>query len=178
MAEEKGRFFLLQPRPHAIEPGAFTLDLYRLVCMVLASRQVANHERIDRRIHTLQKTYLRAEVTRILTSCAIVLRIQLERYVRRKESAIERLDCGKLFPNWKTNRKKGEVLYLREACNEIIHATDVRFGVMNPNAVMKSAYLRPYLFLYGRKGRDDWRAVLSLIDFAKYGSAFLNDPRL
>ena len=37
MAEED-LYFTKEKQPHAIEPGAFVLDLYRLICMVSASR--------------------------------------------------------------------------------------------------------------------------------------------
>jgi hypothetical protein len=32
-------------------------------------------------------------------------------------------------------------------------------------------YVEPYLYLYGTKGRQNWRAVLSIIGFAKWGTA-------
>jgi hypothetical protein len=159
---------------HDINPGAFTLDLYRLVCMVLADREVASHGLTSSAIATLQGDYFRSEVTRILISCAAGLRIQFDR--RPQGSIIEpRSDCGKLFPNWATDPNKVEVLRLREACNKIIHATDIRFDVVVPDAATnpdeEGAYCLPQLYLYGSKGHNDWRAELSLIDFARWGTA-------
>jgi hypothetical protein len=173
MAEEQ-LYFTDEKQPHAIEPGAFTLDLYRLICMVAADRKVANHGLASRAITTLQETYFRSEVTRILISCAAGLRIQFDQRADGP-SIKQKSDCGKLFPNWATDKKNAEVLSLREACNKIIHATDIRFDVVVPDADRnpdeEGAYHRPYLYLYGSKGRSDWRAVLSLIDFAKWGTA-------
>ena len=153
------------------------MDLYRLICMVLADRQVAEHALTSHSIKTLQHAYLRSEVTRILISCAAGLRILFDQ--RPKGSSIDfRSDCGKLYPDWAAEKNKVEVLKLREACNKIIHAVDIRFDEVVPEAPTnpdgEGAYLQPYLYLYGSKDRRDWRAVLSIIDFAKWGtSAFL-----
>ena len=50
----------------------------------------------------------------------------------------------------------------------------IRFDVVVPDAAMnpdeEGAYYQPRLYLYGSKGRDDWRAELSLIDFARRGA--------
>src|SRR5438552_922110 len=107
---------------HTIDPGSFTLDLYRLICMILADRQVAKDGIVSRPMLELRITYLVPEVSRILISCATALRIEFDQRSRR--SAIEKRECGKLFPSWGTDQKKVKVLGLREACNKIIHATD------------------------------------------------------
>jgi hypothetical protein len=101
------------------------------------------------------------------------LRIQFDQ--SRKGSTVEpKSDCGKLFPNWAGDPKKVEVLRLREACNKIIHATDIRFDVVIPDEAMNpdgiGAYTQPHLYLYGSKDRNEWRAELSLIDFARWGA--------
>jgi hypothetical protein len=158
---------------HAIERGSFTLDLYRLICMVSASREVARRGLTAPTIAMMQGGFFKSEVTRILISCAAGLRIQFDQS-QGPTNDDERSDCGKLFPNWATDPKTVEVLTLREACNKIIHATDIRFDVVVPDAAMnpdeEGAYYQPRLYLYGSKGRNDWRAELSLIDFARWGA--------
>jgi hypothetical protein len=117
MAEEQP-YFDGQKLPHEIEAGAFTLDLYRLICMVSAEPEVANLGLTSYAIARLQQTYVRSEVTRILISCAASLRIMFDQSPRG--STIEpKSDCGKLFPNWATDPNKVEVLRLREdhPCN-------------------------------------------------------------
>jgi hypothetical protein len=152
MAEEKLLHSFMKKQPHAIEPGAFTLDLYRLLCMLWADRQVAKHAVTSKSINELQGMYFRTEVTRILISCATGLRITFDQSPKR--SAIEQRDCGKLFPGWATDPKRVEMLGLREACNKIIHATDIRFDVVPPNAAMnpdeEGAYFRPYTCTEGK----------------------------
>lgn len=169
MTEEQP--YLTKKQVHAIEPGAFLLDLYRLVCMVSASREVASHGLTSPAIAMMQGGFFKSEATRILISCAAGLRIQFDQLGPTDE---QRSDCGKLFPHWATDPGKIEVLTLREACNKIIHATDIRFDVVIPDAAInpdeEGAYFLPYLYLYGSKGRNDWRAELSLIDFARWGA--------
>lgn len=172
MAEED-LYFINEKQPHAIEPGAFVLDLYRLVCMVSASADVARRGLTAPTIAMMQGGFFKSEVTRILISCAAGLRIRFDQS-HAPPSDEDRSDCGRLFPNWATDPKKVEVLRLREACNKIIHATDIRFDVVIPDAAInpdeEGAYYRPHLYLYGSKGRNDWRAELSLIDFARWGA--------
>lgn len=169
---EEDLYFASEKQPHAIEPGSFVLDLYRLLCMVLASRDVATHGLASPAIAMMQGGFFRSEVTRILISCATGLRIHFDQ--RPQGLASEQRDCGQLFPNWATDPEKIEVLSLREACNKIIHATDIRFDVVVPDAAInpdeEGLYYRPYLYLYGSKNRNDWRAELSLIDFARWGA--------
>lgn len=169
MAEED-LYFTNEKQPHAIERGAFVLDLYRLLCMVTASREVASHGLTSPAIAMMQGGFFKSEVTRILISCAAGLRILFDQ--RPQGPMNEQRDCGKLFPNWATDPAKVEVLTLREACNKIIHA--IRFDVVIPDAAInpdeEGAHYLPRLYLYGSKGRNDWRAELSLIDFARWGA--------
>ncbi len=177
MAEEKLHGFPeLVKQGHSLDPGPFTLDLYRLTCMVLADREVAKHTLKSDSFKTLQGTYLRSEVARILISCAIGLRIRSDQAWNLDLDTIERWsDCGKLYPDWPAPENTFDVLKLREACNKIIHATDIRFDEVIPDAStnpdQEGVYLQPFLYLYGKKDRHDWRAVLSIIDFVKWGTA-------
>ncbi|MGL3106002.1 hypothetical protein [Bradyrhizobium sp. BR 1432] len=170
MAEEQP--YLADKQVHAIEPGAFLLDLYRLICMVSSSRDVARQGLTSPAIAMMQGGYFKSEVTRILISCAAGVRIHFDQSGGPADEPGS--DCGKLFPNWATDKSKFEVLTLREACNKIIHATDIRFDVVVPDAANnpdeEGAYYQPRLYLYGSKGRNDWRAELSLLDFARWSA--------
>lgn len=168
---EEQPYLLGKKQGHAIEQGSFVLDLYRLICMVSASPDVARRGLAAPAIAMMQGGFFKSEVTRILISCAAGLQIQFDQSQRPTN---EQKVCGKLFPNWATDPKTVEVLTLREACNKIIHATDIRFDVVVPDAARnpdeEGAYFRPLLYLYGSKQRNDWRAELSLIDFARWGA--------
>lgn len=173
MAEEKlDGFFPKQG--YSVEAGTFTLDLYRLVCMFLADRQIAKHTVTFRSIDVLQEKYFKTEVTRILTSCATGIRILFDNRPTFR-GVPDRSDCGKLYPNWANDQSTFEVLTIREACNKIIHATDIRFDVVIPdrqnNPDQEGTYHQPSLYLYGSKNRNNWRAELSILDFTKWGTA-------
>jgi hypothetical protein len=169
---EEHPFLAGKKQGHAIERGSFILNLYRLICMLSASRDVARRGLAAPVIAMMQAGFFKTEVTRILISCAAGLRIHFDQSQGPTDE--QRSDCGKLFPNWATDPDKVEVLSLREACNKIIHATDIRFDVVVPDAAInpdeEGAYYEPCLYLYGSKGRNDWRAELSLIEFARRGA--------
>ena len=154
------------------DPAPFALDLYRLLCMFLADQQVVNLD-----THPFSETSelrgecLSGEVMRILTSTSVALRIAFDQY---KEFDDLKTDCGKLYPNWPKEKRKRVVLTLREACNKIIHVKRFHHDIVDPhpgrNPDQEGAYLRPYLYLYGKKNKQDWRAELSIINFVKWGA--------
>jgi hypothetical protein len=80
-----------------------------------------------------------------------------------------------LFPDWPQHKDHHEVLTLREACNKIIHATEINYDSVIPdrsnNPDREGVYLRPHLYLYGTKNKKGWRAKLSIVDFVKWSAA-------
>ena len=95
MAEED-LYFTNQKQPHAIEPGAFVLDLYRLLCMVMASRDVARHGLTSPVIAMMQGGFFKSEVTRILISCATGLRIRFDQRPRDQRTTRDQI-AGNCF---------------------------------------------------------------------------------
>ena len=101
---------------------------------------------------------LKADSVRELVQSSSLVRLVCESNSinRMNQQGEQRSDCGKLFPNWATDPKTVKVLSLREACNKIIHATDIRFDVVVPDAAMnpdeEGAYYQARLYLYGSKG--------------------------
>jgi hypothetical protein len=160
---------------HHFDTGAFLLDLYRLLCMFVGDRRLAEMEAESIVIETLRYRYVDSECIRILTSTSAALRIVFDQ--NEKEFAeISQRSCGELYSNWPKN-PNAEVLMLREACNKIIHATKVHRDVMDPdpgyNPNQKGVYLLPYLFLHGTRDGQNWKAKLSIIDFARHAAATL-----
>jgi hypothetical protein len=72
---------LLKPGHH-FGTGPYLLDLYRLLCMVLADRPLAEMEEHAITIHRLRGEFVYPELIRILTSTATVLRILFDHYER------------------------------------------------------------------------------------------------
>jgi hypothetical protein len=165
-------------RGHPFDGGPFALDLYRLLAMVLSDQRIAqlgNETRYHQPpVWQLQDRFRKAEVMRILISSAVALRILLDQHPRRfKDTRVQ--PCGSLWPSWPKHKRKTEVLTLREACNKIIHSGDIRDDVVIPdrrsNPDELGVYIRPFAYLYGTKDGSDWRAKLSIVDFAQLGAS-------
>jgi len=177
MAEEKLPYFLTR-LGHVFDPAPFAVDLYRLVCFVLGDKPVAKLGPSYYHLTRLKEGYARPEVTRILIATAVARRIKFDRMNPRELKELkEDNNCGKLYPNWPMQKRKTEPLTLREACNKIVHAEEIRFDIVIPDAKHNpdeaGVYLsRPYIYLYGTKDRVPWRAVLFIIDFAEGAAAF------
>jgi hypothetical protein len=157
---------------HHFDPMPLTLDLYRLLCMVLGDQRVAAFATEHSPIQRLQY-YRKGEVLRILTSSAVALRILLDQHSKQfKSSAKSR--CGDLWPKWPKQKTKPEPLTLREACNKIIHASKIHDDLVIPdrhhNPDEEGSYIRPFLYLYGTKEGTEWRAKLSIVDFVRSGA--------
>jgi len=176
MAEEKLPDYLKR-LGHVFDPSPFALDLYRLVCLVLADKSVAKlgHEYFQ--LDQIKTEFVRPEVTRILISTAVALRVRFDEIIRDRvlRQELNSAHCGKLYPKWPG--RKTEPLTLREACNKIIHAKQIRFDTVIPDARHNpdeaGVYIsRPYLYLYGTKDGVPWRAVLSIIEFAESAAAY------
>ena len=148
---------VLKPGQH-FDPGPFALDLYRLLCIVLADKAVAKLS-VD---------------ARVLVSSAVALRIMFDRYPKAFGKLPQR-PCGILYPKWPG--RTSELLPLREACNKIVNATDSKDDLArNPNE--EGSYVRPFLYLYGTKENDGWRVQLSIVEFVRgAASAFARASR-
>jgi hypothetical protein len=179
-APEMMRDNLLTPGP-SFDGGPFALDLYRLLCMVLADRRIAalTDELADPLPpeQQLQDRYRGSEVIRILASSAVALRILFDQHSRALKTLPKR-SCGTLWPRWPEGKRKPEVLTLREACNKIIHAWDIKDDPVIPhrktNPDMAGLYIRPHVFLHGTKDNENWRAKLLVVDLARHAAvAFL-----
>jgi hypothetical protein len=137
------------------------LELHRLVCIFLASKEFANLR--DGPTHVLDTwDYLQEaeedEITRILLSVAITARVIDDLADGVFDFVAD--DCGTL--EW---ANKAKPLTLREACNKIIHASKVRFDV--EHSAGGQAYVMPFIYLYGEKNGVEWRATLDVLKFAR-----------
>jgi hypothetical protein len=174
MAEEVPEYDLVKPG-HRFDTGPLLLDLYRLLTMMFGGKQLAEMEEGSIAIQTLRGQYVFSETIRILTSTSIALRILFGQH-EELLGEVSKRPCGRLFSDW-PKREPEEDLTVREACNKIIHANKVHYNMVDPdpgyNPDQIGVYLRPYLHLYGTKSGHDWKADLSIIDFARQVAAAL-----
>jgi hypothetical protein len=171
MAEEAPDDFV---KPgHRFDSGPFLLDLYRLFGIIFGDRQLAKMETEWTVIRLLRGDYVDSELIRILTSTAIVLRILFDQHEQELRGVSQRL-CGELYADW-PKTQQAEDLTLREACNKIVHATKVDHDEVDPdpgyNPDQIGVYLRPYIDLFGEKNGRDWKAKLSIIEFATFATS-------
>ena len=158
--------------------GPFALDLYRLLAMVLGDQRIARlgDEIRYRRppVWLLQERFRKAEVIRILISSVVALRILLDQHPTKFRNT-RKQSCGSLWPTWPKSKRKPEALTLREACNKIIHADEVRDDEVIPdrryNPDELGVYIRPFVYLYGTKDGSPWRAKVSIVDFAQLSTS-------
>lgn len=168
------------PTPHYLKPGhrfdsgPIILDLYRLLSLVLAEKQVSALIKAEfDGFAWLRERYLESEIVRILISAATSIRISFD---QTDPLMFENLttNCGTL--HW-PKQDKTEVLDLREACNKIIHATRINFdGRLDPmdhpsNPEPDPLYLYPFIHLHGQQHDRDWYAKLSITDFVRWAIA-------
>src|SRR5262249_21733705 len=172
MAEEKRVVENLARRE--FDGGPFALDLYRLLAIVLSDQRIARLGD-ETRYHQppvwqLQDRFRKGEVIRILISSAVDP-------TEFKKTPMQ--PCGSLWPSWPKNKRKPEVLTLREACNKIVHSEDIKDDEVIPNRRYNpdelGVYIRPFAYLYGTKDGSRWRAKLSIVDFAQLGALVFLD---
>jgi len=58
-------------------------------------------------------------------------------------------------------------LDMREACNKIIHARDIRFDVKKLPKLGR-AYLNPKIYIYGERHNTEWKTIIDVIRFCEY----------
>ena len=114
---------------------------------------------------------LESEVSRILLSSAITLRVLDDRDGR----VLDRFEpCGEWQRN--LNSDRAEPLPLREACNKIVHAEELHFDVERldggPIAQlgMSPSYIRPIIYLYGTHQQVRWKCTLDIVAYVRSAS--------
>ena len=154
-------------RGHQFDGGPFALDLYRLLGMVLSDKRIASLGDETSYLHaanmaatgTLRKAELLPHPSFVCCSAAHSVRPKA-RPARAAFQNVSRKTVRLPWPN--LPKRQREVLTIREACNKIIHATDVIEDEVNSdwrqNPDQLGVYIRPFVYLHGTKDGADWRA--------------------
>lgn len=143
------------------------LELYRLLNQFLAEEKLAAHKNSDEwLLHAVDIVghFFDVETQRILIQAAVVARIKddNEEESRLKLGKFE-TTCGTLTED--LDEPIDVQLSLREACNKIIHALKFHYDMEDQSG---TNIINPVVYLYGRKGRKEWKASLNIIDFVKH----------
>lgn len=143
------------------------LELYRLLTIFFSSKNFAELRRgTEETRHPWDpiarlEAYEEDEITRILLAVAITARVIDD----NRASVFERSGpCGELLDDVsKTGASRP--LFLREACNKIIHVRTIHFNV--DQTEVGQPYLNPIIYLYGQHRGSKWKATLDVVAFAK-----------
>jgi hypothetical protein len=154
---------------HLPNVSATLVELHRLVSIFLASKSFASlivaaaghAAELHDPVFQLQQVE-EDEISRILLTLAITARVVDD--ANNRPLNLVAGACGILVPDTH-NPDVSRPLDLREACNKLIHAERRRFDVEHTEE--GRPYFMPTLYLYGLRGRTQWKATLDVIAFAK-----------
>lgn len=139
------------------------LNLYRLHACYSASRALASGGRLPfmSAFRSLQDDFEEFEIHRMLILVAVRIRVI--------DDALRRAGCDiSNYPGFEVGSlyEAGHVyaLTVREACNKVIHATEVRFRRRRRKTWDSPALIDP-VTIYGQRNRKEWRAELSVGGF-------------
>jgi hypothetical protein len=164
-----------QAAPGALLDSGFVCrELLILISLVLADEKVV---RLDDRARSLWSEHLEAEILHRLALVASILRARDDFLIDRVEqrgdaggygNELRAASCGTLQPE--IGRPQTELLTLREACNKIMHATEVHFDVEGQDT--ETSFINPTIYLYGSNRGSRWRAVLDLVKYVEIGTRY------
>jgi hypothetical protein len=164
-----------QGAPAALfDRGVVQRDLYILVALFLVDKEI--HGLSNDAVCGIANENLEHEVGTRLMSTAAILRAWDDQLAQMEDpsEAVARLrgrTCGELEEVIGSGRVVG--LTLREACNKIIHAERVTFDV-DEHPVTRQNHANPKIYLYGSRGRQQWRATVDIIEYAAIGAFYTN----
>lgn len=166
---------------HVFDTTPQRRDLWLLLLIFVAGRPLADLTEVEfhadgyeQHLLGLDSEFAEDEITRILLSSAIALRVIDD----RDGGILDKLDaCGELQPD--SSSPEAEPLSMREACNKIVHATKVNYDVerLDGGPVeefgISPPYLRPTVYLYGSHRKVTWRCTLDVIRFVRWSAIAL-----
>jgi hypothetical protein len=142
------------------------LDLYRLLNQFIASKRLSelceDDPYLNHAMYSLDH-FFEIETTRILLSSAVIARVVDDRDKYLKDYNTK---CGKLIEDLQREDVLKD-LYLREACNKIIHAKTVRYDVEVERHGYDQRLFNPYMYYYGTYKGKQWKAILNVIEYVK-----------
>lgn len=158
------------PTALLIERPLIYASLYDLAAVVFGSEGLARLSTGDDRdeFDKLRVRHEIAQATKLLIEIAVVLRNLLDGVKWPMdpihENRIERRPAIEVGVLRETGNSES-TLNFREACNKIIHAERVSFGMTT--LPEKMAHLNGKVELHGTKGRRSWTAEIRLADFVR-----------
>ena len=157
---------------YTLNPGTVLRDAYRLLCVIMADRAIAENVVDDTdSLVSLREQFVEDELVHTVIQLAVMNRTQMDHMNGPRSDPSElsfRLvdrDCGLLTEN--AGADGGEVvLSFREACNKIIHAKHIVIET-DDSGDWAFPVLPHTVILRGTKNRGAWEAQLNVPDFLR-----------
>lgn len=151
-----------------INASRIELSAFRLLCAFYADKPIKKElleSKEFKSIEALYGEYRDEEIIHLLIEIATLYRLQAWKMgsaeLRKKEHAKQ---VGDLLLE---GAKDWVPLAMLEACNKIIHADRINFDVTKMRKA-KYRYLEPILYIYGKKGKVNWVAMLDIMSFCEW----------
>ena len=148
---------------HRLDPNMYFAEVYRLLSLVLASPAIATHYEKDSG-RWFGIGWQEAEISRSLIHVASYYRVKYDdgSWEHAKWLHKDFRGVGELVDS----RGRAQPLEFREACNKVIHALRIHFDG-EPDTPEKLGSLTPIVHFYGSKGKQEWKAVLNVVEFCR-----------
>jgi hypothetical protein len=137
--------------------NAIEYDVYILLCILTSSKFLHKNDRKFYGLFFQLMDFEKSEIYRIIFSISLRVRNFIE-----KNKIINSLH---LVGNLIENNGLKQPLTLREACNKIIHSEHINFDLINPKSDYNHNGVKEIIYVYGRKGKIEWKASISLFQF-------------
>ena len=165
-----------RPKHFQILTSQLWVEVFRLVGAVGASKLIAESSltlQATNSLSDLSTLYAESEVSRLLVSIASISRNLLDANAEYAAQQVLSLSTpvGQLTDDL-DNPSGQRDLYFREACNKILHTTQVQFDRQVVRATGQT-FITSQVVLLGTYRGHDWRAEIDLIMFAEYAKWIL-----
>jgi hypothetical protein len=169
--------------PHNFDFDGMHESLFIVRNLCFASEPICRTNRLGRYAEasgdvTWQEYFgwLKALLSRHLIQCSITLRMiqdSLKRHVEDIDLSVLETDAANGLLLGQFRRGSGDVT-IREACNKIIHATDVSLVWCSIAEEDETEYWSGAIVLEGCKGKEDWELLLNAGDLCTAISRLLS----
>lgn len=116
---------------------------------------------------TLRQQFQEIEIGRRLLTIAVAVRNAMDQNPSRAEYWLQGVEdnVGTLENLGRKKEKETEsVLTFRGACDKLIHCLSVNFCYVSENP-RRGMALTPFIYLYGTKGKEEWKATIDINKF-------------
>jgi hypothetical protein len=158
----------LQKGGYPFESPVLDLEIFRLVTAIAASETLT--EKMQDELDSPKWEHLKQlafpEICRTMVSIAAIARSNIDSSPasQHADTHLIQRPVGILVSDLE-KPDECKSLEFRQACNKILHANYINFGVKDASQGIDSA-LEPQIYLYGEYYQKEWRVVVDVYAFA------------